>query len=63
MLSIPLALLANVIRIVLLLLVAFVYGSEIATGKFHDFSGFLVFVFALSGLIIVGRLLSWKKEK
>lgn len=61
--SIPLALLANIIRIVLLLIVAFVYGSEVATGKFHDFSGFLLFVIALIGLIIAGRILSWEKEK
>lgn len=61
--SIPLALLANIIRIVMLLIVAFVYGSEVATGKFHDFSGFLLFVIALLGLIIAGRILSWEKEK
>ena len=61
--SIPLALIANIIRIVLLLLVAFVYGAEVATGKFHDFSGFLVFIFALAGLMIAGRFLSWQKEK
>ena len=61
--SIPLALISNIVRIVLLLLVAFVYGSEAATGKFHDFSGFLVFIVALAGLMIVWRVLSWEKEK
>ncbi|MFH1778858.1 MAG: exosortase/archaeosortase family protein [Candidatus Omnitrophota bacterium] len=61
--SIPLALLANIIRIVLLLIVAFVYGSKVATGKFHDISGILLFVIALTGLIIAGRILSWEKEK
>ncbi|MBM3254108.1 MAG: exosortase/archaeosortase family protein [Candidatus Omnitrophica bacterium] len=60
--SIPLALLANIIRIVLLLIVAFVYGSEVATGKFHDFSGFLLFIFALIGLVIVERTISWQKK-
>ena len=63
LMSIPLALLSNIIRIVLLLLVAFVYGADVATGKFHDFSGFLVFIFTLVGLIIVGRLLAWGREK
>jgi len=63
LLSIPIALIANIIRIILLLLVAFVYGSDVATGKFHDFSGFLVFGFAFTGLFIVGRILSWQKEK
>lgn len=63
LLSIPIALIANIIRIILLLLVAFVYGSDVATGKFHDFSGFLVFGFAFAGLFMVGRMLSWQKEK
>ncbi len=61
--SIPLALIANIIRIILILVVAFVYGSDIATGKFHDFSGFLLFLIALIGLIIAGKILSWKKEQ
>jgi exosortase A len=61
--SIPLALISNIIRIILVLLVAYVYGAEVATGKFHDFSGFLLFVFALAGLMLVGRLLSCRKEK
>lgn len=62
LLSIPIALFANIARIVLLLIVAFVYGSDVAAGKFHDFSGFLLFVFALAGLMAAGRILSWKKE-
>ena len=61
--SIPLALVVNIIRTVLLLIVAFVYGSEAATGLFHDLSGILLFGFAFLGLIIVERILSWKKEK
>lgn len=58
--SIPLALISNIIRIILVLLVAYVYGAEVATGKFHDFSGFLVFIIALAGLMLIGRLLSHK---
>lgn len=60
--SIPIALIANIIRIVLLLLVTYVYGSEVATGKFHDISGLMVFLIALFGLMLVGRLLSWQKK-
>lgn len=62
MFSIPIALFANIARIVLLLVVAFVYGSGVATGKFHDFSGFLLFVFAWAGLMFAGRILSWRKK-
>ncbi|MFH0771232.1 MAG: exosortase/archaeosortase family protein [Candidatus Omnitrophota bacterium] len=58
LISIPVALAANIARIALLLLVAFVYGAQVATGKFHDFSGFLLFIFALAGLIIAGKALS-----
>ncbi|MEA3346487.1 MAG: exosortase/archaeosortase family protein [Candidatus Auribacterota bacterium] len=59
--SIPLALISNVIRVILLLLVAYVYGSEVATGKFHDYSGFLVFIIAFLGLKIMGNILSVDK--
>ena len=45
----------------LLLLVAHVYGSEVATGKFHDYSGFLVFIIAFLGLKIMGNILSVDK--
>jgi exosortase len=60
--AVPIAIIANIVRIVLLLLVAYVYGSEVATGKFHDFSGLLVFVIALIGLMIIGRFLLWRKS-
>jgi len=55
--SIPLALISNVLRIILLLLVTHIYGKKVALGFFHDFSGMLVFVFAFIGLAIVMRLL------
>jgi exosortase len=61
--SIPLALLGNILRITLLLWVAYKYGSEVATGKFHDYSGYAIFVFTLLGLIGVNKLLQWKKKK
>ncbi len=60
--AIPIAIAANVIRIVLLLLVAYVYGAEVATGKFHDFSGMIVFGVALVGLMLVGKILSWSRK-
>lgn len=60
--SIPLALFSNAVRVVLLLLVAYVYGSDVATGKFHDYSGFLVFVIAFLGLKVIGNILSAGKN-
>jgi exosortase len=61
--SIPFAFLGNILRITLLLWVAYKYGSEVATGRFHDYSGYAIFVFTLLGLIGVNKLLQWKKEK
>lgn len=61
--SIPLALLANVLRITLIIWVAYLKGEEFATGKFHDYSGIFTFLFAILGLILVSRLLQWKKKK
>lgn len=62
-LSIPVALMANILRIVLLLLVGFAYDAKVATGEFvHGFLAFLLYLFAIAGLIIVGRMLSWGRK-
>ena len=55
--SIPIAVLANVVRIVLLALIADIYGVEIALKFFHDVSGYLLFAVALAGLSFIGRIL------
>jgi len=62
--SIPVAIISNIMRIMLLILVYYVYGSKIAMGWFHDFSGMLVFVFAFVGLVIIRKvfLLCEKKQ-
>ncbi|MBI4844939.1 MAG: archaeosortase/exosortase family protein [Candidatus Omnitrophica bacterium] len=44
-------------------IVFYVYGSEVAMGWFHDFSGLLVFVFAFIGFIILREIfISWRKK-
>lgn len=55
--AIPIAVISNVLRIILLILAAYVYGEKAALGFFHDFTGMLVFVFAFIGLVAVVRLL------
>ena len=55
--AIPIAIFSNVIRIVALTLVSEIYGSKVATGKFHDVMGILVFVFAFLGLSLVAKML------
>ncbi|MDD5136042.1 MAG: exosortase/archaeosortase family protein [Candidatus Omnitrophica bacterium] len=60
--SVPIALASNVIRIILLATVNDLYGEKVAMGFFHDFTGFLVFAVAFSGLYGVSRLLEPKKN-
>ncbi|MFH1245356.1 MAG: exosortase/archaeosortase family protein [Candidatus Omnitrophota bacterium] len=55
--SVPIAITANVARIILLAIVNDLYGQKAALGFFHDFSGFLVFVFAFLGLFYAGKIL------
>jgi exosortase len=52
--SIPAAIIANIIRILILCLVANKWGSEIATGVLHDITGILIFVIAFILLFILG---------
>ncbi len=58
--SVPIAIVTNIIRILMLATVNDLYGEKIAMGFFHDFSGFFVFAFAFAGLWIVGRVLEPK---
>lgn len=44
--SVPIALLANSVRIITLCLIANQWGSEVATGKIHDITGILIFIVA-----------------
>ncbi|MFH1458949.1 MAG: exosortase [Candidatus Omnitrophota bacterium] len=63
-LALPLALISNILRIMLLIIVCYVYGVDVAMGWFHDFSGMLVFVFAFLGLLILRNIfLLWKIQE
>jgi len=55
--SIPIALVTNMMRIILLAVVNDLYGEKAATGFFHDFSGFLVFGVAFMSLLGISRCL------
>jgi exosortase len=55
--AVPIALLANVGRVTLTLLLARSMGARIADGFFHSLSGVLVFALGLLGLYGLGRLL------
>ena len=55
--SIPIALAANMVRIVILSLIAVVYGGHAAEGFIHYGSGFVVFGVALAALAWLSRVL------
>jgi exosortase len=50
---IPLALFGNLIRVVIICLLAYYFGEDVAQGFFHSFSGFVVFIIALLGLTAI----------
>ncbi len=55
--AVPLAIAGNIIRIASLCVVAHIWGIDTALGLFHDFSGFLLFIFAFIGLVILRKIL------
>ena len=56
--SIPLAIAANALRIITIVLIAEFINPEFAGGSYHDWSGFLFFLACgLAGLMLVHRLL------
>jgi len=56
--SIPIAIIANIIRVIGVIVVANFYGNRIVTdGLLHEGFGLSVFVIALAGLIFAGRIL------
>jgi len=64
--SVPLAVLGNLMRILMLTIGTLAFGSEFAIGKgpkdtstFHMFAGFLVFGVALAGMLVVQKRFEW----
>jgi exosortase A len=55
--AVPLAVVANIVRIALLCAVANVSGIDAALGFFHKFSGILLFLIAFGGLALERKLL------
>jgi len=57
--AMPLAVLGNLVRVLSIALVAQVYGQQVATKAYHDYSGYIVFGVALSTMVIIGLLLNF----
>ncbi len=58
---VPLAVLGNLIRIIALCLITYHFGEEAGQGFFHNFSGIVMFLFIILGLI--GFEYSFEKNK
>jgi exosortase len=59
-LAFPLAIGANVLRIASIILVAYFFNVETATGWYHDLSSPLFFFLAFLLLVLIGRILRFK---
>jgi exosortase len=57
--AMPLAVLGNMARVTSIALVAQVYGQEMASKTYHEYSGYIVFGVALSTMVIIGLLLNF----
>ncbi len=54
----PIAIAANVVRVIILVLLTYYAGNEVAQGYLHDFAGIVTFVSALLLIFLVDKLLS-----
>ena len=54
---VPLALLGNLIRVLVLCLITFYFGEKVGQGFFHDFSGLMVFLVMIFGLMLIEKIL------
>ena len=61
--AVPLAVLGNMARVVSIALVAQVYGQDLASNVYHEWSGFIVFPVALAAMVILGLLLNFNYRR
>jgi len=63
--SIPIALLSNIIRVPILILISHYWGLEVASPDsfWHNASGVFVFIVGILSMFYTGRLLEWKTQE
>ncbi len=54
----PIAIAANIVRVIILVLITYYFGDEAAQGYLHDFAGIVTFVSALLFIFLLDSLLS-----
>lgn len=62
-LSIPIAIVGNVSRILSIVLIAATCSSDFATGFYHDYSGYVVFLVAVFLMVAAGGLITKGVER
>ncbi|MFH0774121.1 MAG: exosortase [bacterium] len=63
LLVIPLTIISNLLRLLFLIFIAYIYGSEVAVSEpLHTICGLSVFVVAFWGLLWIGNLLAPKEQ-
>lgn len=56
--SVPVAIVANVCRVILVVVVAAFWGQETAMGLWHDYSGYPIFLISIALMLTLDRLLN-----
>ncbi len=62
-LLIPISFAANIIRVMILVLVTYHFGDEAGQGFVHGFAGMVLFMVALTLMLIVDKPLGWLMER
>jgi len=57
--AMPLAVFGNLARVISIAVFAQVYGQDLATKVYHDWSGFILFPVALAAMVVIGALLNF----
>ena len=57
LITVPIAILTNILRIAIAGILTYSFGSEMAEGFFHDFQGWVIFMVAFVFLFLFGRFL------
>ncbi len=60
---VPLALFGNLIRVITLCLITYYFGEEAGQGFFHNFSGIVMFIITILGLMSLESIFNLKKQR